>query len=143
MVYRRMLDTRPGRPNGMKPVLRRPRPANKSLGDSLAGSPPAEKLGQGGSGEPVSWDRAEEGEHRLALAEVDVRDLLREADVPANRSPLVLLRLAVGEEQGELEGVRGRWVEIGFGFADAPAPIRKPSGGSTAPRRLGPALRPT
>ena len=31
--------------------------------------------------------------YRQALAEVDVRDLLREADMPANGCPLVLLRL--------------------------------------------------
>src|SRR5215218_5812328 len=31
-------------------VLRRSRPADKSLGDSLAGSSPAEELGEGGSG---------------------------------------------------------------------------------------------
>ena len=60
-------------------------------------APPAEKLGQGGSGEPVSWDRAEEGEHRHTFAEVDVRHLVRETNMPATGCPLVLLRLKISE----------------------------------------------
>ena len=130
------------RPTAKGWLLSRPRPANKTLRDPLARAPTAQQLRQSGCSEPVGRDRGEEGEHGLALAEVDVRDLLREAKVPASRRPLVLARFTLDEEQRQLEGVRGRWVEIGFGFADAPAPIRKPSGGSTAPRRLGPALRP-
>jgi hypothetical protein len=69
----------------MVEVLRLSRPANKSLGASLEASPPAEELGQGGSGEAVRRDRGEEGEHRQALAEVDVWNLLREASVPTRR----------------------------------------------------------
>jgi hypothetical protein len=40
-------------------------------------------------------DRSEEGEYRLALAEVDVRDFLCEAEVPAS-GPLLVLRFTVG-----------------------------------------------
>jgi hypothetical protein len=35
----------------------------------------------------------------LALADVDVLRLLDEADVPAERGPLVLLRFAVNEQE--------------------------------------------
>ena len=61
-------------------VLRLPQPADKSLGDSLAGSTPAQELDQGAGREAVRRDHGEEGEHRLALAEVDVRDFLCEAE---------------------------------------------------------------
>ena len=84
------------------PTLR-PRPADKGLGDPLARSSPAEELREGSGRQAVRRDRREQGEHRQALAQVDVGDLLREADVPASRRALVLLRLTVGEEQGELE----------------------------------------
>jgi len=84
-------------------LLRLPRPADKSLGDSLAGSTPAEELGEGGSGQAVRRDHGEEGEHRLALAEVDVRDFLCEAEVPASGRPLVLLRFTVDKEKRQLE----------------------------------------
>src|SRR4029453_8871947 len=42
----------------MGEVLRLSRPANKSLGASLEASPPAEELGQGGSGEAGRRGRA-------------------------------------------------------------------------------------
>src|SRR3954463_1008677 len=87
-------------------VLRLSRPRDKSLSDALTGSPPAEKLGQSRSGKAVHRDHSEEGEHGQALAQVDVRDLLRKADVPASRRPLEFLRLTVGEEQRELERLR-------------------------------------
>ena len=87
-------------------VLRRPRPTNKSLCDPLAGSSPAKELGKGGGGKAVRRDRGEKGEHGQALAEVDVRDLLREATVPTGCRPLVLLRLAIREEEGKLECLR-------------------------------------
>jgi hypothetical protein len=77
--------------------------ANKSLGDSLARASPPEKLGERGSSQAVRRDRGEECEHRLALAEVDVRDFLCEAEVPASGRPLVLLRLVPCEEECELE----------------------------------------
>jgi hypothetical protein len=51
-------------------VLRCPRPADKSLGDTLAGTSPAQELSQGGSGEAIGRDRGEEGEHRDSLDEV-------------------------------------------------------------------------
>jgi hypothetical protein len=85
-------------------VLRRPRPAHKSLGDSLARSSPAQELGEGGGCHAIGRDRGEEGEHRQALAEVDVLRLLEEARVPAKRSPLVLRQLSVRQQERELEG---------------------------------------
>src|SRR3954454_21674612 len=51
-------------------VLRLSRPAYKRLSKALIGPAPAEKLGEGGSGEAVRRDRGEEGEHRQALAEL-------------------------------------------------------------------------
>lgn len=71
-------------------VLRRPRPADKGHGDSPAGMSPAKEFGESCSSEPVDGDRGEEGEHRQALAEVDVRGLLGQTNVPASRrrSPL-------------------------------------------------------
>ena len=87
-------------------LLRLRRPSHKRLGDSLTGTSPTKELGEGGGGHAVGGDRGEEREHRKALAEVDMRDLLREANMPASRRPLVLLRLTVGEEQRELERLR-------------------------------------
>ena len=87
----------------MATVLRRPRPAYKSLGDLLAGSSPAEELGEGGGGQAIGRDRGEEGEHRQALAEVEVLRLLEEASVPAQRSAVVLLEVPISKEEGQLE----------------------------------------
>jgi hypothetical protein len=84
-------------------ALSRPRPADKSLCDPLARAAPAQELGEGGGGQAIGRDRGEEGKHREALAEVDVLRLLEEADVPANGSPLVPLRLTLCQEQRELE----------------------------------------
>jgi hypothetical protein len=89
-------------------VLCRPRPTNKSLSDPLAGASPAQELGQSRGGKTVCRDRSEEGEHRLALAQVDVGDFLPEASMPPRRRPLELLRLTVSEEQRELERLRQR-----------------------------------
>jgi hypothetical protein len=76
---------------------------DKSLGDSLAGSTPAEEFGEGSGGQAVPRDCGEKDKHRQALAEVDVRDLLREAKVPASRRSPVFLRLAICEEERQLE----------------------------------------
>ena len=84
-------------------VLRRPRPADKSLGDSPARSAPAEELGDSAGRQAIRRDRREQSEHSQALAQVDVRDLLSEARMPASGRPLVLLRLTLCEEQRELE----------------------------------------
>jgi hypothetical protein len=54
-------------------------------------------------GERWPLSRAVEGE---ALADVDVLGLLEEADVPAHRSPLVLLLVRVSEQERELERLR-------------------------------------
>jgi hypothetical protein len=54
--------------SAQKRVLRCPRPTDKSLGDSLIGSPPAEELGKGGSCQAVHRDRSGEGEEGQALA---------------------------------------------------------------------------
>jgi hypothetical protein len=74
--------------------LGRPRPADESLGDALARPSPAEELGQGGSGEAVRRDRGEEAEHRQALAEVDVWDLLGEPEMLASRPCATICREA-------------------------------------------------
>ena len=66
----------------------------------------AQKLRQRTRSEPVRRDRGEEGEHGQALAQVDLRDLLRETQMPACRRPLVLLRLTVGEEECAAERLR-------------------------------------
>src|SRR4051812_28565839 len=87
-------------------VLRLSRPRDKSLSDALTGSSPADKLGQSRGGKAVHRDHSEEGEHCQTLTDVDVRDLLREAKVPASPRPFVLLGLAVGKEQRELERLR-------------------------------------
>jgi hypothetical protein len=82
------------------------RPTDKSLSDPLARSPAAKELGKRRSGQRVGRDRSEEGKHGLALAEVDVRHLLQEADVPASGGAAVLLGLFVGEEECQLERFR-------------------------------------
>ena len=66
----------------------------------LAGSSPAEELGEGGGGQAIGRDRGEEGEHRQALAEVEVLRLLEEASVPAQRSAVVLLEVPISKEEG-------------------------------------------
>jgi hypothetical protein len=80
-------------------------PLDKGLGDPLARASPAQELGEGGSAYAVRGDRDEEGEHREALARVDVRDLLREAKMPASHRSFELLRLEIGQEQGELRAL--------------------------------------
>ena len=75
-------------------ALSRPRPADKGLCDSFAGSSTAEEFGEGGGGETIRRNRREEGKHREALPEVDLRNLLREAEMPASHRPLILLRLS-------------------------------------------------
>jgi hypothetical protein len=70
--------------------------------------PAAQELGEGGSGQAIGRDSDEEGEHGLALADVDVLRLLDGADVPTERSPLVLLRLTLYQEQREPERLRQR-----------------------------------
>ena len=65
---------------------------------------PAQKLGKRRSGQRVGGNRNQEGEHRLALADVDVLRLLDEANVPAKRCPVVLLEVPVREKEGQLEG---------------------------------------
>jgi hypothetical protein len=84
-------------------VLRRPQPADKSLGDPLAGSSPAEELGKSRRRQPVRRDRREQCEHGLALAQVGVFRVIDEADVPATGGAVVLLRLLVSEEESQLE----------------------------------------
>jgi len=70
---------------------------------SVRGSSPAEELSEGVSGEAVRRNRRKEDEHRHVLAEVDVRHLLEEADMPASGGALVFLRLLVSEEERQLE----------------------------------------
>jgi hypothetical protein len=77
-------------------------PRDKCFAGTLEPSP-AEELGEGGSSQAIRRDRGEEDEYRQALAEVDVLCLLEEANVPANGCPLVPLRVAIGEEERELE----------------------------------------
>jgi hypothetical protein len=81
------------------------RPANKSSAHRSR-LPPAEEFGQRRRCQSVHRDRREEGEHREALAEVDVLRLVKEAGVLANGCPLVPLRVSVCEEQCELERLR-------------------------------------
>lgn len=59
---------------------------------------PAQELGQGRRGQPVSRNRNEEGEDGQALAEVDVLHLREKARVPSEGRPLELLRLTFREE---------------------------------------------
>ena len=80
-------------------ALRGPPPADKSVGDALAGSSAAEELSEGDSGKAIRRDRGEEREHGQALAHVDVRNLLREAKMPANGCPFVLLGRVLCEEE--------------------------------------------
>jgi len=107
------------------PVLHPTRPADKSLGDSLAGSPPAQKLGERGCSKVVRGNRREEGEHGLALADVDVLCLLDEANVPAQGCAVVLLEVPSSEQEGQLERLcEADEVELrggGEGFGDVPA----------------------
>jgi hypothetical protein len=86
-------------------VARGPRPTHKSLGDPLARAPAAEELGEGRSSEAVGRNRRQEGEHSLVLAQVDVRHLLEEADMPAGGGAVVLFGLLVSEEERQLEGL--------------------------------------
>ena len=79
-------------------ALRRPRPAHKGLTRSLARPPAAEKFGEGSGGEAVDRNRRKEGDHRLALTDVDVLRLLDEANVPAQRGPVVLLEVSISEQ---------------------------------------------
>jgi hypothetical protein len=99
----------------MVEVLRLHRPANKcpykpshwpyavrdqrtkGLGDPLTGAPSAKEFGKRCCSETVHRNCDEESEHRQALAEVDVWDLLHETKVPTRRRPLELLRFTVGE----------------------------------------------
>jgi hypothetical protein len=63
----------------------------------------AEEFGEGGSGQTIRRDSDEENEHGQALAKLDVRDLLKEAEVPASGGALVLLWLLLSEEKRQLE----------------------------------------
>jgi hypothetical protein len=75
-----------------------PRPADKSLGDPLAGSSPAKELGERSGGQAIRRDRGEKDEHGEALAEIDVVRLLEKANVPAHRGPLVLVLVPVSKQ---------------------------------------------
>ena len=52
---------------------------------------------------PAHRDEGKEGKNRLALPHLHLRNLLHEACVPTKRRPLVLRRLTISEEQGELK----------------------------------------
>jgi hypothetical protein len=64
---------------------------------------PAEELGQSSRGQTIRRDRSEEGEHRQALAEVEVLRLLEEASVSAQRSAVVLLEVPTSKEESQFE----------------------------------------
>jgi hypothetical protein len=83
-------------------------PTPQCLAWTVWPSPGGEEFGKRLCGGPVSGDRGEQGENGKALAEVDVFGVVDEANVPANGGPLVPLRVLVGEEQSELEGIRQR-----------------------------------
>jgi hypothetical protein len=85
------------------PRAKLPRSDEWGLGDPLARPPAAEELGKRRSGEAVHRNRAEQRQYGLTFAHLDVRHLLEEADVPAGGGALVLLRLLVSKEKGELE----------------------------------------
>ena len=105
--------------------LRRPRPPDKRLGDPLARPPPAKELSQRRRGEAVRRNRRKEGEHGLALAEVDVRHFLEEPGVPAASGPVELFLLAVREKERQLESLgEAHEVEFSSGrqrLSDVPA----------------------
>jgi len=81
------------------------RPAHKGLCYPLARAPAAEELGQPRRSKPVGRDRCEKGEHGLVFAQVDVRHLLEETNVPTGGGAVVLLRPFVSEEKRQLEGL--------------------------------------
>jgi hypothetical protein len=51
----------------------------------------------------VARDESQEGKDRLALPHLHLRNLPHEACVPTKRRPLVLRRVTISEEQGELK----------------------------------------
>jgi ribosomal protein S14 len=71
--------------------------SSSGLSDPLARTPAAEKLRERRRCEAIGRDRSEQREHRLALAQVDVRDLLHESCVPPAGGSLVLPGLFVRE----------------------------------------------
>jgi hypothetical protein len=103
-------------------------PGDKCLAWTFYPAPAAQELGEGRGRETVHRDRREESEHRLALPHADVVRLVDEANVPAHRSPLVLLLIRVSEEERELERFcESDELELGHGgqrFGDVP-PIER------------------
>ena len=85
--------------------MSRARPADKSLGDPFARAPATEEFGERCGGEAGSRNRRQQGEHGLVLAQVDVRHLLEEANMPAGGGAVVLFGLTVCQEQRQLERV--------------------------------------
>jgi hypothetical protein len=81
-------------------------PAHKRLTGTFARAPATEELRQSHRGEPVGGDCRQEGEHGLVFAQVDVRDLLEEADVPSGGCALVLLGLLPESPQNRSPRVR-------------------------------------
>jgi hypothetical protein len=86
------------------------RPSDKRISNPLARPPATEKLRERPSSQAVGGNRRQEGEHSLVFAQVDVRHLLEEADVPAGGGAVVLLRLPESEKEVGLlaVGLRAR-----------------------------------
>ena len=85
--------------------LASPRPLDKSLGDSLAGSSPAQELGEGGGCQVIGRDRREQSTARPSRRSTFFVSWRKRACQRAAAS-VVLLRLLVSEKERELESLR-------------------------------------
>jgi hypothetical protein len=84
-------------------VLRLSRPCHKYLAGPLEPTAASEELRKRCRRKPAHRDESKKGKNRLALPHLDLRNLPHEACVPAKRCPLVLRRVTISEEQGELK----------------------------------------
>jgi hypothetical protein len=84
-------------------VLRPSRPGDKYLAGPLETTAASEELCKRCRRQPAHRHESKEGQNRLALPHLHLRNLAHEACVPTKRRPLVLRRVTISEEQGELE----------------------------------------
>jgi hypothetical protein len=76
------------------------------LAGSLETTAASEELRKRCRRKPAHRDESKEGKNRLALPHLHLRNLPHEACVPTKSRPLVLRRVTISEEQGELECFR-------------------------------------
>jgi hypothetical protein len=88
---------------GTAATLRASRPRDKHLAGPLETTAASEELRKRCRRKPAHRDESKEGKNRLALPHLHLRNLPHKACVPTKSRPLVLRRVTISEEQGELE----------------------------------------